>query len=388
MDRVRKGTSVSHYVSDYSVIDLETTGIYVNSAKIVEISAVRVRNGQVVDEYSTLVNPGCHIPEEASEVNHITDDMVKNAPTLEEVINDFLDFVGSDVILGYNNAGFDMNIIYDANLRINNSYFENDYIDLLHSARKCLMDLDNCRLETVCKFYSLDTTGEHRALKDCYLTKECYDRIFHDYGDIAFERSSRHGGGKYKNNYSQETIRLQELQSFLESIVLDGIVSEEEFDVLNNWVEENRDLRGIYPFDRVFDAIDKVLEDGFVTNEEREELQELFSSFVDPVGSESIHEQIVEFEGKHICVTGEFEYGSRNDIVALIENSGAIFDKGVKKATDYLVVGSQGSENWKTGNYGGKILKAMELNEKGATIKIIEEADFIKDICKKLGRKV
>ena len=73
MERPDKGQSVNHYVKDYCVIDLETTGLYIGTAKIIEISALRIRDGVVDSEYSTLVNPKCHIPEDATNINNITD---------------------------------------------------------------------------------------------------------------------------------------------------------------------------------------------------------------------------------------------------------------------------------------------------------------------------
>ena len=173
-DREHKGTSIKKYVDDYSIVDLETTAVFVGSADIIEISALKVRDNKVIDKFSTLVNPHYHIPEEATAVNHITDKMVDN------------------------NAAFDMNMIYDKSLEIIGFPFTNDYIDLLHSARRCLVDLENHKLETVSKHYKLDTEGEHRALKDCYLTKECYDKLYSEFGDEAFYRSSKSSGNNPK----------------------------------------------------------------------------------------------------------------------------------------------------------------------------------------------
>ncbi len=89
MDRLNKGRSANRYLSNYCVVDLETTSKYPNSAIIIEISAIRVRDDMIVGEFSTLVNPCCHIPAEATAVNNITDDMVCNAPLLDDVIEDY-----------------------------------------------------------------------------------------------------------------------------------------------------------------------------------------------------------------------------------------------------------------------------------------------------------
>ena len=89
------------YLPDYTLFDLETTGVSCRSDDVVEISALRVRGGAVVNSFSSLVNPGRHIPSAASQVNHITDEMVAGAPTMEEVLPEFLAFIGEDVLVGH-----------------------------------------------------------------------------------------------------------------------------------------------------------------------------------------------------------------------------------------------------------------------------------------------
>lgn len=84
-----KGNRLVQYVPDYTVFDLETTGISANMDDIIEISAVKVRNGVVQDTFSTLVNPGRHIPTQATKVNGITDQMVSEAPLIREAMTEF-----------------------------------------------------------------------------------------------------------------------------------------------------------------------------------------------------------------------------------------------------------------------------------------------------------
>lgn len=377
MNRMGKGSAVSKHVNDYCVVDLETTNSNPRIAEIVEISALKVRDNQVIDEFSVLVNPCCHIPADATAVNHITDDMVKDAPILEDVIDAFLAFVGNDVIVGYNNAAYDMNILYDKILDHRGMFFGNDYIDLLHAFRRAIPELENHKLETVSKYYGLDTTGEHRALKDCYLTNACYEHLVAECGDAAFQSGSNSGRGHRAPRYTAETRAVQELQGLLEGIIADGKVAIQELIFLAQWLVDHEDLRGDYLFDRAFTTIGRVVADGKVTQDELDELQVLFSEFVDPVKSQGCHEQLETLQGKHIVVTGDFDYGTRNDVNDLLERAGCIIDNGVKKVTNYVVVGSQGSQAWKTGKYGAKIQRAMEYIDKGIDIKIIEEAEFI-----------
>lgn len=371
-----KGSSANKHIENYCVLDLETTGIFISSAEIIEISAIKVRNNNVVEEFSTLINPQCHIPEEATAVNHITDEMVKDAPVLESIIEEFLSFVGEDVIVGYNNAGFDMNLIYDNVQEILGIPFKNDYLDILHAARRCIDGIENYKLETICKYYHLDTEGEHRALKDCYLTKAVYDNLYEDFGDSAF-KSKRSKGSGCGVKFSAETLALQELNNILKDLLNDGNITLDEVDSLRFWVEEHRYLSGNYPFDKVFDSLDKVLEDGMISNAEREELKGIFYEVLDPVKSNSCHESIDSIVNKHVCLSGDFDYGTKSEFAKLIEEKGGVIDKTVKKTTDYVVVGSQGSVAWKAGNYGSKIQKVLDWNEKGMSIKIVEESTFL-----------
>ena len=378
-DREFKGTSTNKHVADYCVVDLETTGIFVSSAEIIEISAIKVRNNNVIDEFSTLINPHCHIPAEATAVNHITDEMVKDAPSLVDVIDAFLEFVEDDIIVGYNNASFDMNLLYDRIWEIKSIPFRNCYIDVLHASKRCLTGLDNYKLNSICIYYDLDTEGEHRALKDCYLTKSCYDKLFKEFGNAAFERRS-HAAQGFGIRYSSETHALQELHGLLERILKDGEISVEEVNSLRFWIEEHRELSGNYPFDKAFGALDNILEDGKTTQKELDDLKIVFSEIIDPVKCYRSHESINSLQDKHVCLTGEFVFGAKAIVENLIIDAGGVIDKTVKKTTDYLAVGANGSDAWKTGNYGGKIQKAVEFNKKGANIKIVEEDAFIPQV--------
>lgn len=172
-----KGKKLVKYVPDYVVFDLETTGISVNSDDIIEISAVKVKNGEVVDTFETLVNPERHIPAGATKVNHITDAMVADAPLLEEAMVIFMDFIGDSILVGHNINSFDMKFIYKAAEQLFDKVIANDYIDTLTMARRCLPELPHHRLGDVSEYFHISTEGAHRALNDCIMNQKCFEEL-------------------------------------------------------------------------------------------------------------------------------------------------------------------------------------------------------------------
>ena len=162
-------------VSKYVLFDLETTGLDSESDAIIEISALKVKNREVIDEFSTLVNPCMHIPYVASCVNGIVDDMVKDAPKIEEALKSFIAFVGNCVLMGHNIKRFDLPFIQRDAVRCFGKQLSNDYVDTLFVAQRYLPELDSHSLESLADYYDISYYGAHRALADCRINKRVYD---------------------------------------------------------------------------------------------------------------------------------------------------------------------------------------------------------------------
>ena len=163
----------------------------------------------------------------------------------------------------------------------------------------------------------------------------------------------------------------------MEEVTGGGAVTDRELSVLKSWTEDHRDLDGIYPFDKVFQALDQAAEGGAAAPEDLDRLENLLKNLADPVKNLGCHKKIETVRGMHVVVTGDFMYGSREEIYALIEAAGGVIDKGVKRATDYVVVGERGSGRWKAGRYGSKIEKALALKDQGLPVEIVEEGWFL-----------
>ena len=171
----QKGTLINKYTPNYVIFDLETTGISPNYDEVIEISALKVKGGEVVDEFNTLVNPGRKIPFGATKVNGITNAMVAEAPAFSHVLAEFLDFAEDLVLVGHNIARFDMKFIW----RDAEQYFgeipQNNYVDTLQVARKHLPKMEHHRLADLAEHYGISSEGAHRALNDCYMNQKVYE---------------------------------------------------------------------------------------------------------------------------------------------------------------------------------------------------------------------
>ena len=173
----KQGKKLNAYVSDYVVFDLETTGISWKNDDIIEISAVKVKNGEIIDEFSSLVNPMRSIPQNASIVNGIYDDMVKDSPVFEVVFKDFLEFIGDNILVGHNIHNFDMKFLYRESQKFWGMTINNDYVDTLPYSRTCLPELSNHKLTDLASHYGISSEGAHRALNDCRMNQKVFEYL-------------------------------------------------------------------------------------------------------------------------------------------------------------------------------------------------------------------
>ena len=156
----------------YVVFDIETTGFSNTSDRIIEIGAVKVAHGEVVDSYSTFVNPGIPIPFEITNLTSITDEMVMGSPKIDVILPEFLEFVG-DAALVAHNAGFDVGFI-EQNCKNLGVVREFTYLDTVALARVLLPTLAKYKLNIVAKALNISLENHHRAVDDAGATAEIF----------------------------------------------------------------------------------------------------------------------------------------------------------------------------------------------------------------------
>ena len=156
----------------FVVFDIETTGFSSVKDKIIEIGAVKVENGKIVSRYSTFVNPEVPIPFEITKLTSITDAMVIDAPKIETVLPEFMEYVG-DAVLVAHNAGFDVGFI-EENCRRLGMERKLTSVDTVALARVLLPTLSRYKLNIVAKTLGISLENHHRAVDDAGATAEIF----------------------------------------------------------------------------------------------------------------------------------------------------------------------------------------------------------------------
>ncbi len=201
--------------------DIETTGLSARTEKITEIGAVKVVNGEIVDTFSTFVNPEKPIPARIVELTGINDSMVKDAPSQSEAVNAFLDFAGDNILVAHN-APFDIGFIREACKNMNRP-FTSTSIDTVAISRAVLPDIKNCKLDTVAKFLRLGEFNHHRATDDAQMLAMIFinlcRRLKDDYNiHNSLEINTKIAGGDFKKLPSYHLIILVKNQTGLKNL--------------------------------------------------------------------------------------------------------------------------------------------------------------------------
>lgn len=169
--REQKGKSLIDIPNNYVVFDIETTGLDPEFDEIIEIGAVKIKDGIKIDTFNSLIKPEYEIDEFITELTGITNGMVENAPSIDEVLPKFMDFIRDYIIIGHN-VNFDINFIYDNLEELNIPPITNDFVDTLRISRRLIPELKHHKLSDLANYFNIDTNGSHRSLKDVEITLE------------------------------------------------------------------------------------------------------------------------------------------------------------------------------------------------------------------------
>lgn len=338
--RELKGRSIIDFPAEYVCIDTETTGLNYEYDEIIEVAAIRVKDGMVIDKFSTLVKPKqshCYItkdvleplgattfedlpmevqeeyfsthliPQFIEDLTGIRNDDILTAPDGDSVFPLLQDFIGSSILVGHN-INFDINFLYDA-LWSCSIPLKNDFIDTLRISRKLFQEMQHHRLSDMVEKLGVEQDNSHRALSDTIATFECFEKMKTIIQETqSFDEFRR----KFKKNHSPG-------------------------------YNYNSDSSSVFP-----------------TVDEFDETNPVFG-------------KIVVFTGALSCMT-------RKDAFQLVANLGGYPDKNITKKTNFLVIGNEEFAASVKDGKTKKMKKAESYLKSGCDISILTENTFFEMI--------
>lgn len=332
VERLEKGTSIIDFPQNYTVIDIETTGLDSEYDSIIEVSAIRVRNGMIQNRFSSLVKPikwyyssnNCDDDDDYDEdefipltefegyyyvdsfitnLTGITNEMLEDAPDPREVLSEFVKFVGDDILIGHN-VNFDINFLYNAIFNELGITLKNNFVDTMRISRKVFPESGHHRLIDVAENCNIPYIDAHRAEQDCDITYSCYEKMRE-------------------------------------------IVSEK------------------------FTSIDEFL----MLFKSKSRGQKIDCSTI--VANTNDFDEDHPFYQKMVVFTGALHGIVRKDAMQSVVNVGGYISDNVTKATNYLVVGSFDYIKSVKGNKSTKMKKAEKMRLDGLDIIVISESTFL-----------
>jgi len=162
--------------TEYIVFDIETTGLSQKKNKIIEIGAVKVKDGEEIDRFSEFINPEEPIPYSIEQLTSITDEMVMHAPTVDVILPKFLKFCGDDIVVAHN-AAFDTGFI-KKNAKDLGMKFDNTIMDTMTLSHVLLPELGKFTLDRVCKALNVKNEHHHRAVDDANATAKIFVKLY------------------------------------------------------------------------------------------------------------------------------------------------------------------------------------------------------------------
>ncbi|MFH0906548.1 MAG: 3'-5' exonuclease [archaeon] len=160
-------------LSNYIVVDIETTGLSKEYDRITEIAAIKIEENKISEKFESLINPKCRISEFITNLTGITNQMVATAPTIEEVLPSFLDFSKNQIMIAHN-ASFDYGFLNNNCQKHLNCNLDIDRLCTIKLARRIVPKLPSKSLSSLCYHYGINNYAEHRAMGDTIVTNNLF----------------------------------------------------------------------------------------------------------------------------------------------------------------------------------------------------------------------
>lgn len=372
----------------YYVVDVETPNRSNN--RISSIAYTKMHGSAVLGTKNTLVNPEAKFDEFNEKLTGITSAQIRRAPTFPLIWHQLERELRQGIFVAHN-APFDLSVLCKCCQAYGIPFDPVQYIDTLQIAKDVFPQLAHHKLNDLCNELHIPLDHHHsdsdsRACAEIlqYFIRsgvpvDRYTCVF-----TAEDCAQSHvNNNSYINrkprNLNVTSKSINQLQDLLKNIAADGIVTEGEVRELNAWLTNHLELKGNFPFDQIYGAVEHAMADGILEAQELQDILDTCLFLIDPV-QYAPHYDCIDLHDKTVCISGLFECGTEEEVLDLLTRNGAIIKSSVVSTLDYLVVGNCGCKAWSTGNYGNKVKKAIEWQCKGKSIKIIRESDLLQSI--------
>ncbi|MEG1993091.1 MAG: exonuclease domain-containing protein, partial [Acetivibrio sp.] len=170
------GEFLLDFPENYTIIDLETSGLDFDTNYIIEVAALKIRNGKEIARFETLVHPPLIVEEMIESLTGITNQMLRTAPVFSTIAESLWVFLENEVLVGHH-VDFDITFLYDGFAASGYPAFSNFFVDTLPISQKLFPELIHHRLSDMAAYYQIDTANAHRAMADCYMNFHVFEKM-------------------------------------------------------------------------------------------------------------------------------------------------------------------------------------------------------------------
>lgn len=352
----------------FTFFDLETPNR--SNDMICSFGLIHMIGDEIVFEQEFLVNPEVYFDSFNVQLHGVSRAMVRDKPTFDKIWPEIKQYFIDSVVVAHN-ASFDLGVLSKVMHHYGLDMPEIKYSCTVTMARRRIRS-PKYSLDVVSSFFGVELLRHHNAMADTKACQGIFQKMMTGYGysesDVSIYKSNlshrEHSVKGYTSNrfYADRTIQIQEFLENLKSMLTSVEITNESIHKLKDWMDKHQFLDS----ELVYKKVKSKLEEGG-------DLKTCLLECVDPL--KSIDCSTVSIDGKLFCMTGNFSFGSKTDVELFILAHGGKVHPTVTRAVDYVLVGNEGDPGWSYGRYGAKVKKALEMHEKGHSIKIVCEKD-------------
>lgn len=397
--RELKGHSLLDFPDSYTIIDVETTGLDPAKDSLIEVAALKINNNEVIDSYSSLINPGFPISSFISELTGITNDQLATSPDAKNVLPTFYNFIGEDILVGHN-VHFDINFLYDNFTKYLGNACSNDFVDTLRLSKKYYKGAKSYRLTSLAQDMNISVDTSHRALADCETTHQLYIKLEDVIQNIdsleielldtlIFDASNPFYGKKIVVKGLPQLYSYTFMKKVAEKCQADmGDIFFKSCDYIV-FSEFTYKKYKYGEYSAKFEKADKLADEGSLTILSEKEWYKMLNIPVPihhepsaPLSAKDITSNKTDFDETHplygkLCVfTGTLAKMQRKDAMQEVVDVGGLVGNGVTSKTNYLILGNNDYCLSIKDGKSNKQKKAESLKLAGKDIDVISEDVF------------